>query len=188
MIVENVRFSYMQVFEPKDSFGDGKLAYSCTFLIPKKDKNLVKEVKEAIEKAVNTGVAAGKFKQGAPKMPSFKRPLRDGDAEREANPDSRGPEYEGMYFFNARNTNPIGCVDAKLRPIMPEEQDQYYSGWWGHADVNFYAFNYNGTAGIAAGLNNLMFMRADERLDGRQNAVDAFAGLEVDDSEETDFE
>ena len=187
MIVKNVRISYAQTFEPKDSFGDGKLAYSATFLVGKNDEKKIGEIEKAVDAAIKGGVANGKFKQNAPKMPTFKRPLRDGDIEREANPDSRGPEYEKCMFFNARNKNPIGNVNNRNQPIAPELQEGYYSGWYVHADVNFYPFNYNGTAGIAVGLNNVMWIEAGDRLDGRQSAQEAFAGLEVDD-ENASFE
>jgi hypothetical protein len=180
----------MAVFEPKDSFNDGNLAYSCTLLIPKTDKKLVKQIEDAIEAAKAAAIKAGKFTAAQAKLATFKYPMRDGDIEREANPDSRGKEYEGMYFINARNTNPVGCVDSKVQPIPESSREAYYSGWWINADVNFYGFSAKGSVGIACGLNNVMFVRSDERLDGRQNAVDAFAGMAVDsdDGEEPNFD
>lgn len=183
MIVKNVRISYAQTFEPKDSFNDGRLAYSATFLIGKNDQETISLLNEAIEKATAAGVANGKFTASQAKGSRFKTPLRDGDSERAENPDARGPEYDQCMFFNARSSNPIGNVDRKLSPIDPKRSEDFYSGWYVHADVNFYPFNSNGSVGVAAGLNNVMWIRAGERLDGRQNAVDAFAGLQVDDDE-----
>lgn len=180
-VIQKVRISYAQTFEPKDSFNDGKLAYSATFLVDKNDKEKIEQINAAVEKAIQLGVQNGKFKQNAPKLPNFKRPLRDGDLEREANPDGRGPEYEGMMFFNARNSNPVGNVNNRNQPIMPQDREGFYSGWYVHADVNFYPFNSNGSAGVACGLNNVMWVSAGDRLDGRQSAQEAFAGLEVDD-------
>lgn len=188
MIIKNVRFSYLNVFEAVDSFKDGRYAYSVTILIPKSDVEGLKKVTDAIEAAAAAGEASGKFKKGASKLPTFKRPLRDGDLEREMNPDSRGDEYKGCMFFNARNTKPVGCVTSKLQPIRPEDQELYFSGWYGHVDVNFFAFNTNGSIGIAAGLNNIMFTHAGERLDGQQSAMAAFADLAEEDSENEDFE
>lgn len=180
-IIQKVRISYAQTFEPKDSFGDGKLAYSATFLVDKNDKEKIKQIEDLIDRAIALGVQNGKFKATAPKLPTFKRPLRDGDVERAANPDGRGPEYEKMMFFNARNTNPVGNVNRANQPIMPQDKEGFYSGWYVHADVNFYPFNSNGSAGVACGLNNVMWVAAGERLDGRQSAQEAFTGLEVDD-------
>lgn len=187
-IVTKVRISYAQTFKPKDSFGDGKLAYSATFLIDKNDKEKIKQIEEAIDRATKLGVQNGKFKATAPKLPNFKNPLRDGDAERKLNPDGRGPEYEGMMFFNARNTNPVGNVNKANQPIRIEDQEGFYSGWYVHADVNFYPFNSNGSSGVAAGLNNIMWLEAGERLDGRRSAQEAFAGLEVEDDTTPSFE
>jgi Protein of unknown function (DUF2815) len=55
-------------------------------------------------------------------------------------------------------------VDADLNPIM-DKQD-FYSGCYGRASINFYAFNTSGNKGIGAGLGNLQKMGEGERLSG----------------------
>lgn len=199
MIIKNVRFSYLNVFSPREfEEGDGKPMYSVSLLIPK-DSETAKQVREAIDAAAKSGVSKGVYKAGALKAPGFRNPLRDGDKEREEDPDRWGPEYAEVVWLNAKkratdkNGNVIpgpGCVDKHLRPIMPEDQGKYWSGYYGHADVSFYAYNYRGACGIGVGLNNIMFTREGECLSGQMDAVSAFTGLEVEESDSTaeDFE
>ena len=46
-----------------------------------------------------------------------------------------------------------GVVDAACQTII--DRSEVYSGVYGRASINFYAFNVNGNRGIACGLNNL---------------------------------
>jgi hypothetical protein len=60
-------------------------------------------------------------------------------------------------------------------------KDGVYSGSYFNVDVNFYPYAHtDGGKGVACGLNNVMFVKAGERLDGRQDAVTAFAGMSVE--------
>lgn len=199
MIVKNVRFSYLNVFNPREfEEGDGKPTYSVSLLIPKGSET-AKQVKEAINAAAKAGVTKGTYKAAALQSPNFRNPLRDGDQERELDADRWGEEYKNVVWLNAkkyaldRNGNKLpgpGCVDKHLRPIMPEDQGKYWSGYYGHADVSFFAYNYRGACGIGVGLNNVMFTREGECLSGQKDAVSAFEGLQVEDEspEASDFE
>ena len=60
---------------------------------------------------------------------------------------------------------------------------EFYSGCYGKASINFYAYNTNGNKGIACGLNNLMKTKDGEALAGRAKAIDDFA----DDIEDDDI-
>jgi hypothetical protein len=54
------------------------------------------------------------------------------------------------------------------------ERSQIYSGVYGRASINFYAFNTNGNKGIACGLNNVQKLRDGEPLGGKSRAEDDF--------------
>lgn len=56
-------------------------------------------------------------------------------------------------------------MDADRQPIL--ERSEVYSGVYGRASINFYAFNSNGNKGIACGLNNLQKIRDGEPLGGK---------------------
>ena len=93
-------------------------------------------------------------------MPAnFKNPLRDGDAER-----SEDENYADSMFINANSARKPGLVDADLNPIL--DREDFYSGCFGRASVNFYAFNVSGNKGVACGLNNLQKLEDGERLSG----------------------
>ena len=108
-----------------------------------------------------------------PPLSSIKQPLRDGDIER---PDDEA--YANAYFVNANSATAPGIVDSNLDPIL--ERSEVYSGVYGRASINFYAFNSNGNKGIACGLNNLQKIRDGESLGGKSRAEDDFA-TDVDD-------
>lgn len=155
VITGKVRFSYANVFEPKAINEGGKEKYSVSLIIPKKDKRTLDKINAAIELALEEGKS--KFGGKVPKM--YKNPLRDGDVER-----SDDEVYQGCMFVNANSDNAPGLVDASLDPIM--DKSEFYSGCYGRASINFYAFNVNGNKGVACGLNNLQKLEDGVRLAG----------------------
>jgi hypothetical protein len=87
--------------------------------------------------------------------------------------------YANSYFLNANSTTQPGIVDANVQPILT--RSEVYSGVYGRASINFYAFNSNGNRGIACGLNNLQKIRDGEPLGSRTSAEDDFADFAKDD-------
>jgi hypothetical protein len=168
MITPLCRFSYVHVHEPAEA-PSGDLKYSICILVPKEDKAGMKRLHEAVQMAVQKGVEKGTFPKTA--VANLRLPFRDGDEEHESG--ARGPEFKGFFFFNASSKNQPGVVGPDAQPMM--DPMEFYSGCWGHADVNFFPYNQKGNKGVGAGLNNVMKKRDDERLDGRMKAEDAFA-------------
>ena len=72
-------------------------------------------------------------------------------------------------------------MDADCQPIL--DTSELYSGIYGRASINFYAFNTNGNKGIACGLNNLQKLRDGEPLGVKSRAEDDFS----DDDDDDDF-
>ena len=169
----NTRWSYANVWQPK-SINGGTLKYSVSLIIPKTDTDTVNKVKSAIQAAYNEGES--KLKGNGKSVPSLsviKTPLRDGDLER---PDDEA--YKNAYFINANSSTAPGVVDADRQPII--DTSEVYSGVYGRASINFYAFNSNGNKGIACGLNNLQKIKDGEPLGGRSRAEDDFADADDD--------
>ena len=83
------------------------------------------------------------------------------------------------HLMNANSNTAPGIVDADCQPIL--DRSEVYSGVYGRASVNFYAFNSNGNRGIACSLNNLQKIRDGEHLGGKSSAEDDFA---TDDEED----
>jgi hypothetical protein len=115
MITAEVRFSYLNAFEPKET-PSGDMKYSASILVPKENEMAVNEVKAAINAAVQKGIDGNKFSVAQTKSPKFKNPLRDGDAEFEAG--DRGPEYKGHYFLNSSSKNKPGIVGPDVKPLF----------------------------------------------------------------------
>lgn len=165
VVTSKVRFSYVHVWEPTAMEGSDKKKYSVSLIIPKSDTALVEKLKKAIENAK----ALGKDSKWGGKIPAtLKQPLRDGDAER---PDD--PTYADSWFINASSATKPGIVDANTQPILDETE--VYSGCYGRASINFYAFNSNGSKGVACGLNHIQKLEDGEALGGRGRAEDDFA-------------
>ena len=75
--------------------------------------------------------------------------------------------------MNANSNTAPGIVDADRQVIL--DHSEVYSGVYGRASVNFYAFNSNGNKGIACSLNNLQKIRDGEHLGGKSSAEEDFA-------------
>ena len=164
----DTRWSYANVWEAK-SINGGTPKFSVSLIIPKSDTATVAKVKAAIEAAYHEGEAKLKGNgKSIPPLTSIKIPLRDGDLER---PDD--PAYANAYFINANSATAPGIVDADRNVILT--RSEVYSGVYGRASINFYAFNSNGNRGIACGLNNLQKIRDGEPLGGKSRAEDDFA-------------
>lgn len=167
VITGKVRFCYVNVFEPTAMNEGDTPKYSICVLIPKSDTATIDKIKKAIEAAKEAGKAKLADKNG--RIPAnLKLPLRDGDEER---PDD--PAFEDHYFINANSMCQPSIVDRSLNPIM--SRDEFYSGCYGRASINFYAFNVS-SKGIAAGLNNLQKLENGEMLAGGSTAEEDFGG------------
>lgn len=170
----NTRWSYANVWDPK-SINGGAPKYSVSLIIPKSDKATVSKIKAAIQAAYEEGESKLKGNgKSVPALDAIKTPLRDGDKER---PDD--PAYADSYFINANSATAPGIVDADRNPIL--ERSEVYSGVYGRASINLYAFNSNGNRGIACGLNNLQKLRDGEPLGSKSRAEDDFADTDDDD-------
>jgi len=170
----NTRWSYCNAWEARSIQG-GKPKFSVSLIIPKSDKAIIEKIKAAIESAYKEGESKLKGNgKTVPALSTLKTPLRDGDAER---PDD--PAYADAFFVNANSDTQPGIVDKACQPII--DRSEVYSGVYGRASINFYAFNSNGNKGIACGLNNLQKIRDGEPLGGKSRAEDDFTSDDDDD-------
>ena len=175
VVTGKVRFSYVAVCQPKAMDEKSEPKYSVSIIIPKSDKATLDRINKAIEAAKVAGKAKLADKTG--KIPTnIKVPLRDGDTDR---PDDEA--YADSFFINASSNRRPGVVDAQLNEIITPED--FYSGCYGRASINFYAFNANGNKGIAAGLQNLQKLAEGEPLAGASAEQDFGGDNEYKDSD-----
>lgn len=164
VVTGKVRFSFVHVFTPGKSMDEGKAGkYSVSVIVPKSDKATIDKLNAAFEKVKNGNAAV--FGGSVPKM--VKGGLRDGDLEKD------DPAYKGAMFFNASSAQKPGVVDADMNPIIDPEE--FYSGCFGRVSVNLYAYNANGSKGVAFGLNNVQKLEDGEKLGGGTSAAEDFA-------------
>jgi len=167
-----IRLSYANLFKPKAMTEGETEKYSTAILIPKTDKKTYNAIIAAIEAAKQEG--KGKWNGKIP--PALKLPLRDGDEEK---PDDEN--YAGMWFLNASSVKKpqlVESVEGELVPIT--DPDELYSGCYGRAALNFYAFA-GKQKGIAVGLNAIKKLRDGDALGGGKVDVNEAFG---DDSDE----
>jgi len=162
------RSSYMYCRELTVNEKSESEARTCRtqILIPKKDKKTVKAIQAAIQFA-----AEKKFgKDVNVDSKKFKNPLRDGDEELEDG-DMEGEQYVDHYFVNATGYKLPGVVDEDGDRIIDADEldEQVVSGYYFRFSITAKPFD-NESKGVRFVLNNLMFIKEGDRLDGTVSA------------------
>ena len=174
--LNNVRFSYLNVFQPKAPFNNpnGEAKFSTTILVPKTNTRAKALMDQAIEAAIVEGTAS-KWNGIRPPQPAIC--VHDGDGVRPSDGMAFGPECKGCWVFTAscKADRAPFVVDTQVQPII--DPTQVYSGMWGNVSVSFFAYNNAGKRGIGCGLNGLQKVRDDEPLGNRVTAQDAFQAV-----------
>lgn len=146
----NVRLSYAHLFEAVTFQGEGKPAFSATFLMDKKTNAAeIKKVEAAIAFAVREGL---KGKRPPPEKLCF----RDGSTK----PDTDG-YHDGMMFVGARNDKRPGVVDRDLTPLTAQD-GKPYSGCYVNATVRFWAQDNKWGKRVNCSLRNVQFVKDGE--------------------------
>ena len=165
VVTKKVRFSYANVWTPTAMEEGQEKKYNVSLLIPKSYTVTI----EKIEKAIETELEVLKGKNGGKLPKKYHNPLKDGDEEYPGD-----PVMEGMMYIRANSKNKPGIVDADTEPIL--DQDEFYSGCWGRASINLYAFDTTANKGVGCGLNHVQKLADGEHLGGgRSTAEDDFA-------------
>lgn len=169
--ISGVRFSYCNLFQPKPPFNNpnGEPKYSCTILVPKTNTAAKAQIDQAIQQAIEAGVAT-KWNGVKPPVPAVC--VHDGDGPRPSDGSAFGEECKGMWVFTASSKQAPFVVDAQVQPII--DPTQVYSGMWGNVNVNFFAYNNAGKKGIGCGLNGVQKTQDGEPLGGHITAQEAF--------------
>lgn len=164
-----VRLSYVNVFEPQTRPGQTEAKYSVTVLVPKSDAAGKALLDTAIEAAINAGVSKC---WGGVKPPVPALPIHDGDGPRPSDGQPYGAECRGCWVFTASSKNAPGVVDAAVQRIL--DPREVYSGIYGRVNISFFPYNNNGKKGVGCGLNHVQKLRDGEPLVDRVSAEDAF--------------
>ena len=166
VVTGKVRFSFVNIFEPRASQDGGDPKYSVTLLIPKSDKATMGKIKEAMEEA-RQNFCAKNGSSALPAKPS--NTLHDGDGQKD-NGDEYGPECKGHYVMTVSSKDRPVIVDAARNEIL--DRTEVYSGCYGRAAINFYGYNSHGKKGISAGLLSVQKLSDGEPFGTRGSADD----------------
>lgn len=171
--INNVRFSYLNVFQAKAPFNNpnGEAKFSTTILVPKTNAQAKAAIDQAIAAAIEAGVST-KWSGVRPPQPAIC--VHDGDGVRPSDGQPFGEECKSCWVFTAscKSDRAPFVVDAQVQPII--DPTQVYSGMWGNVSVTFFPYNSAGKKGIGCGLNGLQKIKDDEPLSARVTAQDAF--------------
>lgn len=152
---------------PQD--GKGKPKFSATFVFPEgTDLSALVAAAEAAAEEKWAGKSKEMFRTGALRSPFRK------DAE------AKG-YTPGSIFVNTRSERKPGLVylhaGADQKPARIEEEkvkDVLYPGCFVRAQLRAFAYDSNGNKGVSFALNNIQKLADGERIDGRQDATEAF--------------
>ncbi|MEE1400884.1 MAG: DUF2815 family protein [Oscillospiraceae bacterium] len=156
VVTGKVRFSFVNIWEPKEPQGGGDPKYSVTLLIPKADTPTMGKIKAAMAEARENFCK----RNGANALPQKPvHTLHDGDGTRD-NGEDYGPECKGCYVITVSSKARPVIVDSMGRPIT--DPGEVYSGCFGRAAINFYGYSRNGKKGISAGLLSIQKLHDGE--------------------------
>lgn len=172
IVTGEVRFSYVNIFEPRVSSFGGEPKYSLVILIPKSDIATKQAIDKAIQETVNE--AAQKVFNGA--VMGLHLPVHDGDGIMQNKGTPYPDECKGHWVLNCSSKLKPEVVDENLQPVM--SQSQVYSGCYGRVSLRFFAYN-QGRRGVSAGLGNVQKLRDGEPLGGGTTAAEDFGAPPV---------
>lgn len=173
LTINNVRFSYCNLFQPKGNLG-GDAKYSTTILVPKSNTSAKAAIDAAIAEAIEKGVTS-KWNGIRPPQPSIC--VHDGDGGRPSDGTPYGEECHGCWVLTASTKDRPFVVDANVQNIM--DPTQVYSGMWGNVSLNFFPYVNNGKKGVGCGLNGVQKTGDGEPLSGRVTAQEAFRPVDT---------
>jgi hypothetical protein len=156
--LSNVRVAFPQFFEAKTVNGEGKPAFSASFLIEPTDPQ-IKAINAAIDQVAKDKWGAKADAVLKQMRATDKVALHDGDLK------AQYSGFEGMFYVSARSAVRPLVIDRDKSPLV-EADGKPYAGCYVNASVELWAQDNNYGKRINASLGGVQFLR-----DG-----DAFAG------------
>ena len=156
-------FMFLNNLEEDDK---GNKKCKSMFIIPKKDKTTIAKCEKAIDAA-----SQKKFgKKANRNSRSFGYPLRDADKEHKEGTLPESIDYKtvkGCYFLNSNAYKLPGLVDADNEVVedKDERESMLVPGYYFKVSLTFKGYDTD-SKGVRAEINNLMFIKEGERLDG----------------------
>jgi hypothetical protein len=165
--------SFMNLVKPRAAALGAEPRYSLVLIFDKKAQATPEF--RALQAGVERAIAD---KWGAKKPHGLASPFRDG-SEKEG-------EYEGYHagdvFISPWSKEKPGAVDKQRNSIL--DWSEIYSGWSARANVRPFGYDTAGKRGVGFLLDNVQFLKAGPRLDGRGSAENAYPDDQPEDEDE----
>jgi hypothetical protein len=172
--INNVRFSYCNLFQPSSRPGQDP-KFSTTVLVPKTNTAAKAAIDAAIEAATQEGVSK---KWNGQRPPIVAISVHDGDGVRPSDGMPYGAECKGCWVFTASSTKKPFVVDADMNYII--DPTQVYSGMWGNVNLSFFPYASTGKKGVGIGLNGVQKVHDGDPLTSQVTAEEAFKPVPMD--------
>jgi hypothetical protein len=176
-ISPKMRVSYPYLTKPKQDerrkSADPKFQFEG--LIPKKD---IKEWMPIFEHCKK--VAAAKFGDKFKLTPDMvfvdaDKPNRKGNV-----PSDRNPSYKDHYILRCRSAFKPAVVDQRKNTLTDEQIESFvYAGCYVRAQVNAYAYDVDGNAGVAVGFNAIQKVADGEPMSSRRDPSSIFDAVDT---------
>lgn len=155
-----VRFSFAEVLKPRHNEDSDRDEYSVMLLIPKTDKKTLQAIRKEVDR-----FKAEIYGKNVPR--NFTDPLKDGDEYYSSNTGEQDRNRLGCYYLTAKTLFPPDVRKLVAgKKVKAETDDDFYSGCYGIASINFYNYDNKGKKGISAGLSSCMKIKDGKRLGG----------------------
>lgn len=162
VVTGRIRFHYVNLFEPRETFEGSTPRYGMCLMISKGDC----ETLDNINRAIETAIQAGECIWSGKSLDNISVPLRDGDGERVDK-----TEFKGCYFLNATSKYMPEVVDENCFTITDPEE--VYSGCYGRVAIRFFPYSKEGNIGVGCCLHNVQKLEEGEKLAVRISALEA---------------
>lgn len=171
-----IRFSFAEVLKPTHNDDNDRDEYSVMLLIPKSDKQSLRIIRNEIEK-----FKEDIYGKNAPR--NLQLPLKDGDEYYSSNTGEQDKNRLGCYYMTSKT---LFAPDVKKlvagKLVDAKDENDFYSGCYGIASVNFYNYDTKGKKGISCGLSSVCKIKDGERLGGgRADAEKEFSEFNLSD-------
>ena len=175
-----VRCSYVHLHTPRQINNQGKPKYSMTALIPKTDTKTVEDIGNAMNAAIEKGIADV---WGGKRPPQIVNTMYDGDGVKPETGEPWGPECKGHWVLrmSANEDHKPQVVGMDNIHVELDPRD-VYSGMYARVTLRFYPYKYTGKCGIGCGLGNVLKTRDGDPLTSSATADSDFAGIGGDGS------
>ena len=176
--INNVRLAFPQLFEANTVVGEGKPAFSASFIIPR-DHPQIAHIKQALAATAEAKWGAKGESTLKALLASDKVALHNGDTK------SNYQGFEGNYYISARNPVRPLCVGPDKAPLA-QSDGKLYAGCYVNVILEFWAQDNAYGKRINATLMGVQFHADGDAFSGGGAAsVDDFDA--VDGAQAADF-